>query len=321
MRTVKIVLAVVVLGFIGYFICKSLGNTEPILEPSNQVTNQFRDRIEKEITALKSLPVTEFSKEAYLNIKSIVDNDSKPNLKNKLYSNLGDNKTESDSWKEIYSKNLYSAYADKFIKQSFYVFSNKSCNSSDLAFIRSEYKELQNSPYLESGSPVDVKFKEINAVFNKYDEIKSFISSYDDLRIPDEGIDSEFPISDVRSKLDRVKTYRNELLSHSYLSNCERLFKELSEIPQTLFSKHFKFLNKKIEDYSGLYDIYEEQINHNDKVYVIVKKHIDLLDSGLYEDTELTTSTYNILMRKWDADGTSAYNFYDNKRKEEKNDN
>src|SRR5690606_30944654 len=114
-------------------------------------------------------------------------------------------------------------------------------------------------------------------------------------------------------------TYRDNQLENPYLNNCARLHNELNAIPQTLFHKHFQFLNHKIDNYLGLYNQYEFQKTYNDQLYVVVKKHIELLDNGLYENTELTTETYDLLINKWDADFGNAYFYFENKLKEKNN--
>jgi hypothetical protein len=126
--------------------------------------NPFVDKIQLEIKELKQKPENKFCKEFYAEVVYNL-NDYHKN------GRLGKNTLENNQWKENLSKQLYAAYTDKFIKQSYYFFNQSNWASSDLGFIRNEYRALQNSPLLERNSPIDKRFNEIKIIFNKYDEI------------------------------------------------------------------------------------------------------------------------------------------------------
>src|SRR5690554_2248911 len=299
MKAIKIGLAIVVIGAIAFFVIKSLGSTNELEEipPSK---NAFVERIKNEIGSIKTHPNSEFNKSIYTDIKYLIDDHYKPHPPQHPYGRLGETQGENDQRKDILSRDLYSAYANKFLEQAFYVFNNTSWKSKDLAFIRREYKALQDSPYLESGNALNTKFEDIKRIFNKYDEINRFISSCNKFSYPtNPALKDTFPIDDVRSKLNQVTTYRNTRLGNSYLNNCERLHIALNAIPQNLYDKHFKYLDNKIDAWSGMFEAYNSQKTYTDNVYTPFKNEIELLDNTLYQIPALPNIKYNHLMKKW----------------------
>lgn len=310
MKAIKIGLAIVVIGAIGYFVVKSLGSTnemEEVLPPKNA----FVERIQNEINSIKAQSNSEFNKNIYNNVKYLIDDHYKPHPPQYPYGRLGDTQWENDQQKKNLSRNLYSAYVNKFLEQAFYVFKNKEWRSADLAFIRSEYKELQGSPYLQSGNPINSKFGEIKGIFDKYDEINRFISSCNNLSYPNEpSLNDKFPINDVTGNLDQVKKYRNAKLGNSYLNNCERLHIALNAVPQKMYEKHYKYLNNKIDAWSGMYKQYNSQRAYTDNLYTPLKNEIELLDNSVYQIPDLSNNRHDRLMAKWDRDAALAYKHF-----------
>lgn len=320
MKVIKIGLAIAVVGIIVFFVLSSIDVTK---EPEKVISKKESDvlLIQNKIDSIITLPNNRFNKDIYNEINYLIDDKSMPHPPKYPYGRLGETQLENDQQKDNLTRDLYAAYVSKFLDQAYFVFNNTLWNTEDLAFIRSEYQLLQKSPYLGSGGSVSVKFGEIKRIFQKYDEINRFINSCNSFSYLGTSKEDPFPIDEVRSKLVKAKSYRDNNLENPYLNNCTRLHNELNAIPQTLFYVHFKFLDDKINSYSGLYTYYENQKTYNDQLYTVVKKHIDLLDSGLYENTELTTETYDFLMNKWNADSSKAYNYLEKKQNEQDNNN
>ncbi len=156
---------------------------------------------------------------------------------------LGNNESDNNQWKEILSKNLYSAYAPKFADQAMYVFNGLEWETADLNVIRNEVKILKNSSYLQQGSQVAIKFKEIDSILKKYDEIADFISLCNNFSYSPDGMSDGFP--DVSDKIQRSRAYLSNSLDNSYVNNCARLKDGLREIPKKLFDEHVNYLHKK----------------------------------------------------------------------------
>lgn len=304
MRTIKISLAVFVVAAIVFFVIRSFVTPDPVdVIPQND--NPFVDNIQQEIKALQVKPENNFCKDYYTQVLYHIDDSHKNNR-------LGKDKSENDQWKENLSKQLYAAYTDKFIKQSYYVFNRHEWASSDLGFIRNEYNTLQNSPILERNSPIDKRFNEIKMIFNKYDEITGFISTCKGFSFFQTGLDVPFPYDDVKDKISAANSYRNTRLGNPYVNNCTRLHSELKEIPQVLFRAHVRYLDNMISSWSNMFTNYNTQNAYVIGLYNPLLKKIDELDNDIYNVSEFS-SEYSRLKNKWETDGTNAYNYHNSK--------
>jgi hypothetical protein len=252
MKSVKIILAVLVVGFIAFFVINSLEDT-PEKAKVAAAGNQFRENIEKEITALRKLPNTKFSKDSYNGIKSLIDDYYKPHPPQHPYGRLGKSQLENDQWKENFSKNLYSAYAVKFIDQADYVFIYSNWQNTDLSFIRNECKILRGSQYLDSKSPVNKSLIEIQQILAKYDEINNFITTSKYFSFSNTSLPSEFPFSDIKVKIARIDTYKRNNLENKYVNNCARLHNELNTNKNRLIDSYLTYLDTKIYKWTGKY--------------------------------------------------------------------
>jgi hypothetical protein len=301
MKAIKIGLATVVVATILFFIVKflvSIGDVGKISLPKNQ----FTKRIEKETETLRKIPDNQFSKNAYDDINHEI---------NAFYKEqkFGKNKNENDQWKENLSKNLYSAYADKFIKQAFYVFNGSVWNLPDLNFIRNEYKSLQNSQFLQRSSPVDLSFINIQKILGKYDEITSFIASSKNYAFTDYSFSTNFPMQEVESKISVSAKYKNNKLENSYVNNCIRLHNDLNKVPDYLFNAHIKYLNNKLNQFIGTYSYYNSQGNYAKDLYNPMKSQINMLDNNIYNVANFDNE-YDKLINRLIVDSENAYNYF-----------
>ncbi len=304
MKTLKIGLFIIVVAAIVFFVIRSFIAVDK--PPEIQLSgNAFIDKIQQEIKAIEAKPESKFCKDFYSEVAYHIDDYHKNNR-------LGKSKLENDQWKENLSKQLYAAYSDKFIKQAFYVFNRSDWSSIDLLFIRNEYVALQNSPMLERNSPIDRRFNEIQAIFKKYDEITSFISTCKSFSIPQTGLDIPFPLDDVKTKISTANSYRNNRLENSYVNNCTRLHDELKEIPQVLFRAHVGYLDKMISSWSNSFTDYNTQKAYVKGIYSLLENKIDELDNEIYQVSEFSNE-YTRLKNKWETDGTNAYNYFNSK--------
>lgn len=300
MKALKISLAAIVVFAIAFYTIWSLvAITKP--KEISIPKNLFTDRIEKEIDALSKLPDSKFCNDFYKEVKYHIES---------YYSEkrLGKTSSENDQWKENLIKNLYSTYADKFINQTLYVFKGSEWKIEDLQFIRSEYQTIRKSKLLETGSPVDKKFTEIQTVFSKYDEIASFISTSKGFSYTASGLSDRFPISEVIGKILRMAAYQNNHLENEYVNNCTRLHTGLKEIPQTLFKAHVRYLENKVSQWSDLYSNYNSQSDYVNNLYKPLKNEIIALDNDNYNVANFDYE-YKRLTDKWSADNTKAYTY------------
>ena len=304
MKTLKISLAVIVI--IGIIIGVCIGIQKLIKPPPPPPPkNQFIDKIEQEVEQLKAKPDNKFCKDFYKEVAYHIDDFYKQNR-------FGNNQSENDQWKENLEKSLYSAYADKFIKQAFAIFRSPEWKVEDLKFIRSEEQFLQKSKLLEIGSPVSQKFKQIQTILSKYDEISGFISSCKGFGYSGNALSDCFPISDVQSKISRAATLRSNRLENEFVNNCTRLHDGLKEIPQSLFYSHIRYLDNKINYWSGMYSNYNSQKEYKELLFDKLKAEVDMLDKDIY-DVANFSNEYNRLTNKLKSDSQNAYNYFNNR--------
>lgn len=269
MKAVKIILAIVVVAIIGFFVTKWLINIDPPKD-IDLPKNQYTERIESEIDSLKKMPESKFCQKYYNDVQYRIND----------YFNqgfLGNNESDNIQWQEILLKNLYSAYASKFVDQAMFVFNGSTWSNQDLKFIRDELNELMNSSYYEQSSRV---FNPIKDILSKYDEISAFIYSCNQFTYSITAIDAHFP--DVSDKMQRSRKYLANNLDNAYVNNCTRLRTGLSEIPNKLFYSHVSYLKDKIVEHGVTYKNYQKQSDYSKAIYSPLRLQVDALDYEIY---------------------------------------
>ena len=157
MKFVKIILVLAFVGLIFWFVTKSkpLVVTEqdsPTVVSSVTEYESYRDDIKKEISTLEALPDTVFYEDIYRNIKYKIDEFYTPHPPQYPYGRFGKTQDDNDLFYDIFSKNLFSIYSDKFIKKSFSVFSKPVWDTNDIQFIREQTKVFLDSSMLSGGT-------------------------------------------------------------------------------------------------------------------------------------------------------------------------
>lgn len=300
MKAVKIILPIVVIAIIGYFVTKWLIN---IGAPNDAdlPKNPFTERIESEIDSLKKMPENKFCQKYYNDVQYRIND----------YFNQGflaKNESDNSQWQEIFSKNLYSAYAPKFVDQAMYVFSRSEWKNDDLKFIRSEANFLKSSTYLGNIGLV-TSFDEINTIIAKYDEINGFINACKGFSYSNYDLGTTYP--DVSGKIIKSRAYITNNLDNSNVNNCTRLKDGLQSIPKVLFDKHISYLTNKINDNGARYIYFKFQSDYSNSIYTPLRNQVDALNNDIYglshnAFTNGYSSVYNLLSR-YNRDATSYY--------------
>jgi len=266
--------------------------------------NQFTKIIDDEINALKTLKVVSFMdlKASYEDVKFDIDDYYGDNR-------LGKNQTENNQSKERLSKNLYSIYVVKFINLANSVFRRSEWNPKDIAFIRIESKALKNSKFLQKGNGVDNQITQIQNVLNKFDEINKFISSCKGFSYSSNSFNSVFPIDLIKQKIQRAAIYKNNKLENSLVNNCSILHSQLNQTNNILFNTHIKYLNKKIDTYSGTYSAYNSHGEYAREFYLKLKGEINGLDNDIYSVSNFDNE-YDNLIEKLNEDNSNAKSYF-----------
>lgn len=305
MKTLKISLAVLVVAAMGtgvFFWLQSINEPKVIKPP----VNPFTIKIEQEIEQLKAKPNNRFCKDFYNEVAYHINEFYKPLPPTYTYGRFGKTQLENNQWKENLESNLYSAYAEKFIQQAFYVLRGNEWRPEDLRFIQAEKNLLQRSKLLVSGSPVDNDFKTIQSALNKYNEIESFISSCRSYSYSVTDMAARFPITDVQKKISRATSLRNNRLGNEYVNNCTRLHNGLKEIPLLLFRVHVRYLDNKIIQWSNMYPNYNTHRDYVNNLFTPLKQEIDALDNEIY-NVAIFDNEYQRLLNKWRDDNVKAF--------------
>lgn len=308
MKFLKIILVLTGMAVIATCVFILIARIKPPKPPDSGV-NQFIKRIVNEIDSLGKLPDSKFCREFYKEIEYHINDYYKHDPPTYPFGRLGNNQMENDQWKENLSKNLYNAYSEKFIKQAFYVFRGSEWKNENLTIIRSEYQTLRKSNLLEKGSPVDREFTKIQTVLGKYDEIAGFISASNGFSYSGNTLSEHFPVSDVKDKISRAADYAKNNLENEYVKNCTRLLDGLKEVPQALFRAHVRYLDSKIEQWSGLFSNYNSQRDYANNLFTPLKNEIEALDNNIYKADNFD-GEYNRLNDKLNADSQKAFEYF-----------
>jgi hypothetical protein len=308
MKTIKVALATLVLSAIAFFVIKSIFIEPPVEGGKSTSGNPFIDKIQQEIKSITLKPDNNFCKESY-SIAFFQINDFHKSRR------FGNSTSENDLWKENLTKQLYAAYAQKFIKQAFYIFNRREWNNNDLNFIRDEYLALQKSNLLERNSLIDKKFNEIKSIFYKYDEIVSFISACNEFSYTEINLDLSFPIQNITNKISVAKKYRSNNLENTYVNNCSRLHIDLKKVPKNLFYVHVKYLDNIIDFWSNSYKNFINQSSHKSSILFPIKEKIEILDMNkdIYDVPELENEQSR-LEKKLEKDGNKAMDYFKQKK-------
>jgi hypothetical protein len=286
MKAIKIILAVAAVAVIGFFVAK--GIIKLIDDPGKYRLSdyQFEQDIRNEIDSLNRAPANVFCQQFYRDIQYHISEYHKQGLFDK-------NSVDNSEIEGILSSDLYSAYTRKFTEQAMHVFDSSEWTSCNMELIRSEVKMLKSSVYLDKSSNY---FKQIDEILQKYYEIAGFIDACNEFSYSADGITDRFP--DVSDKIQKSQDYLRNNLGNTYVNKCARLKNGLSEIPQTLFSKHVSYLKDKISKNSGKYLNYNLQINYSDTIYTPLRNQIENLKDNVYSmiDSKVVKNGYNSLL-------------------------
>ncbi len=273
MKVLKISLVVIAVAIVA-FVCIMIGGR--MVDPPHPPIpdNQFIKSIKKNIDSIKTLSSSRFCGDLYEEIDYQIKYDYKK-------GHLGDTANgDNEQWRDILQKDLYAAYASKFVEQVMYVFNGHVWEINDLRFIREELKKLRVSGYLEKNSPMDKDFKKIQIALSKYDEINGFISGCRNYTCRANDLTSSFP--DMGDKVRMARVYLSTDLGNEYVSNCDRLRENLAKVPMWLFEKHVTYLECKIRQYAGQYEEYTSQKHYSRVVYQPLLDQILDLDNNVY---------------------------------------
>ena len=263
MKFVKISLVLAFVGLIFWFVTKSKPLVVPVPDPPPvppvSEYESYRDDIKKEISTLEALPDTVFYEDIYHNIKFKIDDIYTPHPPKYPYGRFGKTQDDNDLYYDIFSKNLFSIYSDKFIKKSFSVFSKSVWDTNDIVFIRDQTKVFLDSSMLSEGTILE-NLISLQQVLGKYYEINNFLSTAK-ISLPEvEVINSltyKFPFNDLKNKISRIDSYKKNQLDNSYVNNNSELHSKLSSKKRSLIRNYLRYLRRKLNYWKDTYINFE----------------------------------------------------------------
>ena len=286
---IKLAIGLLVLAVIAFFTWKGIsGNISDKQQPPPE-TNQFVDRVERNIQSMKDS--ASFDKGKYLNCINEIKEFHKD-------TNLGSNANDNDRWRDILKKDAYSAYSPKFVDYAMSVFNGSAWNSSDLAFIRKEVSELKMSEYLDASSSIATSFTKINNILNRYNEIRKFIST----------CNGSSKFSSFGSLISKSRTYLAGNGLDSYVLKCSGIATSLRGIPRTLYNKHASYLTSRVNRLAPSYTSYSSYSDYKSSVTDLLRNEL----SNFKNIYGVSSSEFNIkksqLNSKIDQELNDAYN-------------
>lgn len=308
MRTIKITIIIVAIAAITGSIIYLSGaiNSDP--QTPQLPTNQFTEKISSQIKAITDKSDDAFCKDSYNEVKYLIDD----------YSNaqrLGENAADSTGNvqnRSYFLKQLYSVYVEKFIAQAFHVFKGTAWAESDISFINNECKALKSegktNSYLEPNGEADNRLNEIMHIIIKYNEIMVFLNKCQEFHYHNTELSARFPVNTAQNLISQSKTYLN---GNSYVKNCTRVISALKNVPQTICKANIKYLSRKIDHWSGMYEYYNTQIDYRNNLYDPLKTEVIAVKSAQYNVS--VDSDINRLINKLNSDASQAYTYFSNK--------
>lgn len=300
MKTLKISLVTIVLLLICFFLFKWFINTEPPKKPKPPI-NEFTEKIEKQIIGISNIPLNEFNNDDFVEVEATIYEFYKNN-------ELGANESDNKEWKEIFSKDLYTAYVEKFIEQANFIFNGSEWKKDKLDFLRKEIKFLKASPYLDSKGPESKTLNTYTSNLSKFDEINSFIANCNGFYFANLDINASYP--EVSGKIQKSKAYLSNKMDNKYVNKCTRLTLSVREIPKKLFDKHSNYLVNKIQNNGVKYSECSSVNDFKEKYYDPLKKDIDDFNGTIYGVGETTMDDVKEKLKKQlDKYYEDAYNY------------
>jgi hypothetical protein len=306
MKTIKITLTVVVLLAItvsaiwGFM---SLSKGDEAQAPINTHTKI----IEAKISTLNNLSESSTSKNLYGEIKYYIEDDFSRNK-------LGATQLENDQMRNMLLNSLYATYAEKFLNQAFNVFKGSAWEIDKLSFIRNENLSLQReghqNGFLELNGSIDKKFNEIKNIFTEYDKVNIFINKCKNIsEFLDYEIATQFPIFKVEEYLKGSKEYLKSIAETNLLKNCDRLRNDLITVPQILFTAHVKYLEAKINQWSGKYVEQVTWNNYRKNLFLPLDAELEKIYQKFYSE-DSSNIEFNRLSAILKANSTDAYGYF-----------
>ena len=311
MKILKIIIIVGVVSVIAFIMLSVGGQIKDPQSVKGKGENKIIKGIKLDIDSIPRLPDSSFQfNDFYRDIERRIENRSGTRHFGKT---LSDRKNK----KENFTRDLYTNYTNKFIRQSFIVFRRPSWKADDMKFIRSEVQALRQSGMLsgtlKKNSNWDKDFEKIENIIKVYDSINVFIKSCKGFSHSNYNINAIFPIPNDRiASAGKYQSRKFELEgTNDVVLLCKDIQRELAGIPEVLFNAHFRYLDRKIGSWSNKYDKYCDVQEYIDSLRIPLRNQAEVFKGVTAYGVSYGAreSKYGELMKKWNNDGDNAAEF------------
>ena len=311
MKYFKIILAIIGVLGLGFAVWYFSTRTTKI-QVAQVSTNQFVRRVKYEIRSLASKPNDRFCRGVYKLIQYHIDDYASIC---RLVDNLSDSLGNS-AQRRFLSKELFSAYAEKFADQANYVFTHNEWSQDDRHFINTEVDRLRrigrSEDFLESGSPIDSLFTVIKNILGRYNSELDYINTANNFTFNNTDLTAHFPMSNVTAAINDSKSHLNNL---GIVRNSNKVREGLEKIPANLCDKHYRYLRRKVNEWSGMYRYSTSLADYERNLYEILKDDIQGLNASVYTTNGVSdvSSKSNDLMGLLNNDHFAAKQYWNNR--------
>lgn len=304
-KSIKIALAIVAMGVVGFLACKFIGEKmDDVVEKPSFDPTTFTKKLDVRIDSLKNMPEYSFCRDLYdLTMHDITFYDSQNVLDPEDRSN--------DSVVAVYyKKTLLVAYCNKFCAQTKFVFEKTNWKKENIDFIRKETDNIINTEYMTSGTCYN-KLAEIKSVLKERDNIMNFIKKcgYPETS-GDVGVHYD---QDNDSRLiSKAKNYLDgNGLNHKEILNDSKIKKGLETVNVVTCYRHFNYLKRKVEFWSKKYSEFDRQLDYSNIIYTPLAAQVNAVDNVIYHiDQDDFYQKYNEIKRNLDTNNDKAYYYY-----------
>lgn len=227
-------------------------------------------------------------------------------------TNFDNDAANNKSIVENLNKNLYAAYAPRFLVLSKSYLGNHDWSNENITFIQNAGNKVLSSPLLEANSSLRSQYAPLMNAMQLRNNIVGFLNLVNGISTACSSINVDFP--DYINMISTSSSHLATLNGNGMMKNCEALKERLRNVRNDICSKHVTYLDNMIRRSSHHYfPSYVNLTAYSDNVKDVITQKIDRLGklSNLYgksrSDIDVFQSNLN---SKLDRVYVDAYDYY-----------
>jgi hypothetical protein len=303
MKFIKISIFLIVLSIIAYQVYQQDPNDSGSTpEPQGIIIDHITDEvITSEIKKFKTINSVTQCIQHYDNVFYSI-----------IHTNFDIDAANNKSIVESLNKNLYSAYAPRFLVLSKSYLGNHDWSNENITFIQNAGNKVLSSPLLEANSSLRSQYVPLMNAMQLRNNIVGFINLTNGISTACSSINGDFP--DYTDMISTTSSHIATLNENGLMRNCEALKERLRNVRNEICIKHVTYLDNMIHRSSHRYFPSYVNLNaYSDNVKDVITQKIDRLGklSNLYgksrSDIDVFQSNLN---SKLDRVYIDAYDYF-----------